>query len=637
MGFLRRHRSLFFPTSNEAAAGGSGMAAHSSGAAASLDVPPSPNETKLRRRKSFFEVLGFGKKRASKRQSMSAAVSSKAGQRPRSATVGDYQQQKNKSDIPPVPPLPPLHKKVGNVAAVQLDDLELDDDHMAAITAVVNNSSRDEPPEHLFLNVPGSNEPGSRLSVASNASKRASTISTRSTNSVNQPQQQPRSASDSTPNGRQSRRSSLRNSLLVVKDLPELPSGPSGRPITPTRARAAPPSSYAPPPESIAQRLEAANVTPEPSLSAPSTPAQSAPSTPTRPRADLGAEAPMPVSEVTKTALAVQPAAVEPAEQHVEKPIEIEEPVSLQPIAAEEPAPEPIEAQPPAEVTSPTAPIVDTNAPAAEELTPALDTPEPAPATEPSPAAPESEIDPNDVPEIPDEPVVAKVDVPAAPEQSASDDTVEVVQPSLAPSSTETPSTPPRSPVAPVASEVSKSDAPVVQTPDEEVPGQSWSSSSHPSTPSMLPHTPVGDETKPTIAGDESPLLTPQRTGSPVVKQRQVSAPLAPVTPLIKEPDHPSVPTEKKEKYATPGAPGASIGKGAPPVSQRFSQLRSVSLPTPAQGQRRLSAPSSPGKSDDPSLDDFVGLMKQVISREKGMSIRDAARAAEQRKSSVPV
>lgn len=48
MGFLRRHRSLFFPTSNEAAAGGSGMAAHSSGAAASLDVPPSPNETKLR-------------------------------------------------------------------------------------------------------------------------------------------------------------------------------------------------------------------------------------------------------------------------------------------------------------------------------------------------------------------------------------------------------------------------------------------------------------------------------------------------------------------------------------------------------------------------------------------------------------
>lgn len=49
MGFLRRHRSLFFPTSNEAAAaGGSGLAAHSSGAAASLDVPPSPNETKLR-------------------------------------------------------------------------------------------------------------------------------------------------------------------------------------------------------------------------------------------------------------------------------------------------------------------------------------------------------------------------------------------------------------------------------------------------------------------------------------------------------------------------------------------------------------------------------------------------------------
>lgn len=45
MGFLRRHRSLFFPTSNEAGAGDAGVP---NGAAASLVVPPSPNETKLR-------------------------------------------------------------------------------------------------------------------------------------------------------------------------------------------------------------------------------------------------------------------------------------------------------------------------------------------------------------------------------------------------------------------------------------------------------------------------------------------------------------------------------------------------------------------------------------------------------------
>ena len=48
MGFLRRHRSLFFPTSNEAGVGGAGVPAHSNGAAASLDVTPSSNETKLR-------------------------------------------------------------------------------------------------------------------------------------------------------------------------------------------------------------------------------------------------------------------------------------------------------------------------------------------------------------------------------------------------------------------------------------------------------------------------------------------------------------------------------------------------------------------------------------------------------------
>lgn len=566
---------------------------------------------------------------------MSAAVSSKAGQRPRSATVGDYQQQKTDSDIPPVPPLPPLHKKVGNVAAVQLDDLELDDDHMAAITAVVNNSSRDEPPEHLFLNVLGSSEPGSRLSVAS---KRASTISTRSTNSLNQsqtPAQKPGSTPDSTLNGRQSRRSSLRNSLLVVKDLPELPSGSSGRPITPTRARAAPPSSYAPPPESIAQRLEAANVTPEPTLSAPVSPAQSAPSTPTRPRAEFAATAPtLRARELTddpaQTASAATPdvsstevpaakAAELPAD--ADKAVEVEQPVPVQPITLEEPVPEPTETPQPT--------TIDTNAiaPPTEDA-----------AEEPAPAAPESDLDASEVPEISDDdaPAAAKEDVPVKP---AASDAVESAEPSVE-NSDEQPSlaaptggyaTPPRFP----AGEVAKSDAPVVQTPDEEVPGQSWSSSSHTDTPNMLPRTPVGDELSkaPTIAGDESPLLTPQRTGSPVaVKQRQVSAPVA---PLIKEPEQ-GEKTHTTQAYATPQA--SPIGKGAPPVSQRYSQLRSVSLPAPGT-QRRLSSPPKSPKSgpEDPSLDDFVGLMKQVISREKGMSIRDAARAAEHRKSSVPV
>lgn len=580
---------------------------------------------------------------------MSAAVSSKAGQRPRSATVGDYQQQKTDSDIPPVPPLPPLHKKVGNVAAVQLDDLELDDDHMAAITAVVNNSSRDEPPEHLFLNVPGSNEPGSRLSVAS---KRASTISTRSTNSVNQsqtPATKPGSTPDSTLNGRQSRRSSLRNSLLVVKDLPDLPSGSSGRPITPTRARAAPPSSYAPPPESIAQRLEAAHVTPEPTLSAPVSPAQSAPSTPTRPRAEFDAAAPAPragepVDNSAKAASAAltlapapatttEPSTVKVTEQptvDAEKPVEVEEPVPVQPIAAEEPAPEPTETPQPTTIDEKKA-IAPQDEPA-----PALDITTPAAANEQSPAAPESDLDPSEVPEIPDDdaPAAAMEDAPAGPTLAAAVESVEpsvdstetAEQPSVAISSPAAYATPPRSPAN---GEVAKSEGPIVQTPDEEVPGQSWSSSSHADTPSMLPRTPVGDELSkvPTIAGDESPLLTPQRTGSPVaVKQRQVSA------PLIKEPEQ-----EKGEKaYVTPQA--SPIGKGTPPVSQRYSQLRSVSLPAPGT-QRRLSSPPKSPKSgaEDPSLDDFVGLMKQVISREKGMSIRDAARAAEQRKSSVPV
>lgn len=50
MGFLRRHRSLFFPASNEAAAGSVSVPGPSNGTAAatSLEVPPSPNETKLR-------------------------------------------------------------------------------------------------------------------------------------------------------------------------------------------------------------------------------------------------------------------------------------------------------------------------------------------------------------------------------------------------------------------------------------------------------------------------------------------------------------------------------------------------------------------------------------------------------------
>lgn len=589
---------------------------------------------------------------------MTATLSNKAGQRPRSATVGNYQQQqKDESDVPPVPPLPPSHKKLGNVSAVQLDDLELDDDHMAAITAVVNNSSRDEPPEQLSLHVP-SNDGGSRR-TASATSKRASTISTISTTANAQPSPQAQqflSTPDSPANGRSSRRSSLRNSLLVVKDLPEVPSGTSSRPITPTRARATPPSSYAAPTESIAQRLEAANA--EPTLSAPvsasNTPVPSAPSTPTRLHADpttlprafdsmedlpsVATAAAIQASIADSIAVSTEPSpiarsagvadlkgAAHPADAEA---IAAEKPDSVQPVKEE-----------------------IASAPQETELAYLLDAQASKPADAPEPSqsqgGPEQAIDEINASKASAEDApVAEIPEDKATETKQASEQVDVqpVPPPAAeptglgePSAQEETSLEKPSAAAAVAVDTAVLAGPTIQTPDEELPGQSWSSSSHPSSPNMMPRTPLGDETAkpPTIAsGEESPLITPQRTGSPLaVKQRQVSA------PLIREPSDAQA-EEKKEKEAgdtgekTNTSRSASpIGRGLPPVSQRFGSLRSTSLPSPSQ--RRLSS-SSKAAADDPSLDDFVGLMKQVISREKGMSIREAARAAEQRKATVP-
>ncbi|RSH79902.1 uncharacterized protein EHS24_009570 [Apiotrichum porosum] len=70
-------------------------------------------------------------------------------------------------------------------------------------------------------------------------------------------------------------------------------------------------------------------------------------------------------------------------------------------------------------------------------------------------------------------------------------------------------------------------------------------------------------------------------------------------------------------------------GQAAAPSSTANTPQRARTL-TPRRAVTSPStAPSSPGGEEAPNLDDFMGLFKTVISREKGMSIRDAAKTAE--------
>lgn len=556
---------------------------------------------------------------------------------------------------------------------------------MAAITAVVNSASHGEPPEHLFLS-PGSNDAGSRLSVAS---RRASAISTRSVagvNSLQSPGQQPTSPCDTAGGAQRNRRSSLRNSLLVGKDLPDLP---SARPVTPTRARAAPPSSYAPP-ESIAQRLVAVGAAPgqaSPARNPASSSISTAVTAPVPPPVPVTTAVPT-ACDVGQSSIASQSAPERPSAVHAHVPAiggaehdvrvsegfkqstTSEENVPKQSVRTEDPAPigpaskhlqiEALQASSalPDEVPTVTPFGSDVKR---DTATPSLETI----GSQLSPSGTVSESAPDvDITHLSDadENVKKSKDDEAGSQQMFEDVTSVSVESSdcaVTEESTEQPSLslePSESsaaPHSPVSNEravniIGETAASTVKTPDDEVPDQTWSSSSHPSTPRMLPHTPVGEDFKAAIASS-SPPLTPLRTGSPValMKQRNVSAPVA---PLIKEPEHglgtdnPTDigPTNESTRdisdthvsggkaYATPSA--SPIGMGHPPVSQKNTQLRSASLPL----QRRLSSPPKTPSKDEPSLDEFVGLMKQVISREKGMSIRQAARVAEQRKPSVP-